>query len=230
MRNRFILVFVLLSAAFLANAQQFKHDSQVLEYIEDGKDLMAAGDYGKANTVFRKALATKKVLPTNFSYFFAEALFMVKQYKNSENFADKYISLAGKSGEYYGQASNLKSLVSEEFLAIRECNFCDLNGYRLHACQTCKGDKEQTQTCPHCKGNGITMCSKCIGKGVIISTNSLLQKTYHTCDLCDGEGLVSCPVCNGDKTITVACVTCLGTGLQSTDEICDHQPHLEIDY
>lgn len=213
----------------LASAQQFKHDSQVLKYIDEGKDLMSEGDYRRANTIFRKALATQKVLPTDFSYFFAEALFMVKQYKNSENFADKYISLAGKSGEFYSQASNLKSLISEEFIAIRECNFCDLNGYRLDTCQTCNGSKDQIQACPHCKGKGITMCSKCIGKGVIIATNSLLQKTYNTCDQCAGEGLVECPVCHGDKTITIACSSCLGLGLQSTNDICDHLPHIDIE-
>ena len=87
---------------------------------------MNSGQYAEANVTFRKMLASKKVLPTNMSYFFAETLYMIKQFHNSENFVNKYLKLAGKGGDYYDQAVGLQKLLEDKKTEIRNTNWLSL--------------------------------------------------------------------------------------------------------
>jgi tetratricopeptide (TPR) repeat protein len=226
---RYLLLVVLTSQACLLQAQidapePFIYDPAVLELIATAKKQMSAGDYEQANKTFRKALATNKTLPTEMSYLFAETLFVINQYQNSKNFVDKYLDLAGQGGDYYEKAVQLESMLEERFREIRECDYCNLSGYRYVECDNCGGTGKSVEICYNCKGNGVTTCPKCMGKGVLITYNSLGGRQYESCDLCDSKGYVTCPVCHGEKTLSGVCTVCLGTGKKVSSQICDHKP------
>lgn len=199
------------------------YDPDVVDLITLAKSQMSQGDYDKANRTFRKALATKKTLPTEMSYLFAETLFIINQYQNSRNFVEKYLDLAGQGGDYYEKAVELKGMLDDRFNEISDCEFCNLSGYRYIQCDNCNGAGHSVEQCYHCKGNGLTTCPKCTGNGVLISLNSLGGRQYQSCDLCDSKGYLTCTVCNGDKILSGVCTVCLGKGLKVSSQICNHE-------
>ncbi len=199
-------------------------DPDVLALIDKAKAQMDKGDYEGANITFRQALATKKVLPASMSYFFAKTLFIIHQNQNAKNFVEKYLQLAGRSGDYYEDALALKKMIDDEFEKIKNCEYCNLSGYRYVLCDNCNGLGVTVEECYNCHGNGMVMCPKCIGKGVLIHHDQLGDPIYEPCDLCDTKGYIVCPVCHGKKELSGRCSVCLGTGKKVSDIICNHQP------
>jgi len=198
------------------------YDQVVIDLMNQAKKEMQADNYDAANKIFRKALSTHKILPTDLSYLFAETLYVIHQYQNSLNFVDKYIDLAGQGGNYYDKAIELKALLNAEFNKIKECAFCNLSGYRYIPCDNCKALGVTTETCYNCKGSGATVCPKCMGEGVYITFNSFSGKQYHSCDICEGKGYIICSICEGNKILSGTCSVCLGTKQKVSAILCDH--------
>lgn len=226
MRAFLILTLVLsLSSSTWAQVdipQKIIYDQEVVDLVNKAKAQMKAENYEAANKTFRKALATRKILPTDLSYLFAETLYIIHQYQNSLNFVDKYIDLAGQGGNYYQKAVELKELLHTEFNKIKDCQFCNLSGYRYIECDNCHGVGQTSETCYNCKGSGATVCPKCMGEGVYITFNSFSGKQYHACDICEGKGYSTCHICEGDKILSGACSVCLGTKQKVSSILCDH--------
>ena len=202
--------------------QKIIYDQEVVDLMNKAKAEMKAENYEAANKTFRKALATQKILPTDLSYLFAETLYIIHQYQNSLNFVEKYIDLAGQGGNYYDKAIELKDLLNAEFNKIKECQFCNLSGYRYIECDNCHGVGQTSETCYNCKGSGATVCPKCMGEGVYITFNSFSGKQYHSCEICEGKGYSTCYICEGQKIISGACSVCLGTKQKVSSLLCDH--------
>lgn len=200
-----------------------QYDPEVVALVDQAKSLMDKNDYEGANKAFRKALATKKVLPTSMSYYFAETLFVIHQNQNARNFVEKYIQLVGRGGDHYDEAVRLKQLIDDKFEEIRNCDYCNLTGYRYVLCDNCNGLGQTVEVCYNCHGNGLIMCPKCIGRGVIITLNPFGEQIYSSCDLCDSKGYITCDVCDGTKEIAGTCNVCLGTGKKVSNIICNHQ-------
>lgn len=226
MKQFFVFFFLLgLSFSTLAQAelpQKIRYDQDVIDLMNKAKAEMKAEDYTAANKTFRKALATRKILPTNLSYLFAETLYIIHQYQNSLNFVDKYIDLAGQGGDYYDKAIELKGLLQAEFDKIKNCEYCNLSGYRYVLCDNCKGIGQTTETCYNCKGSGATVCPKCMGEGVYITFNSFSGKQYQACEICEGKGYSTCHICEGDKILSGTCSVCLGTKQKVSSTLCNH--------
>jgi len=214
-------IFILFSLQS-AYGQQ-KYDAEVIKYYDEGVNYYHNGEYHEANISFRNALATNKVLPTNLSYYFAETLYLIRQYQNSKNFVDKYLSLAGYGGDFYEEAAHLHELIEGEFLKIKECQRCNAFGYRLVPCERCDATGIEVLECPECNGKGNTLCPKCTGTGVVITKDALGQDHYETCDKCGGDGIIVCERCLGAKEITRVCVVCLGTKWRASNILCNHE-------
>jgi DnaJ-class molecular chaperone len=163
------------------------------------------------------------VLPTSLSYFFAETLYVIHQNQNAKNFIEKYIELAGQGGDYYADALRLQELIKIQFDEIKDCEYCNLSGYRYVVCDNCNGLGQTVEVCYNCNSHGLTMCPKCIGRGVLITANQLGSPTYSSCDMCDSKGYITCPVCHGTGELSGRCNVCLGTGQKVSKTICNHQ-------
>ena len=198
--------------------------------MDQARTFMEEENYQQANVVFRKILSLNAVIPNDMSYLFAETLYVLGQYKNSQNFLTKYLTLTGRTGSYYQEALDLQELLDGEMRAVRDCEFCNGNGFRLAACSTCKETGYLSRTCTQCRGVGKVQCRKCLGEGVIISLDALGQRKYETCDNCDSKGIHECPSCLGKKFIEATCPTCLGTKKMQTSVICNHQPLAQHDH
>jgi hypothetical protein len=198
-------------------------DNDIVALVDKAKAQMNQGDYEGANKTFRKALATKRVLPTSLSYFFAETLYVIHQNQNAKNFVEKYIELAGQGGDYYADALRLQELIKIQFDEIKDCEYCNLSGYRYVVCDNCHGLGQTVEVCYNCNSHGLTMCPKCIGRGVLITANQLGSPTYSSCDMCDSKGYITCPVCHGTGELSGRCNVCLGTGQKVSKTICNHQ-------
>lgn len=212
-----------LNESYYELARPPETDPRVEKYMQEAKAQMDKGNYKEANVTFRKILALNEVLPVNMGYLFAETLYMIGQYENSSNFLEKYMRLSGHGGDYYKQAEELNNLLAAKMEVIRNCSFCNHEGYRLAPCPACKQTGKIKQECHYCKGRGIATCTVCTGKGVVISKNVLGDNEYHSCTNCGTKGYVQCPVCKGARTTEVFCSRCGGDGLQPTDVICDHK-------
>ncbi len=234
MTRTLIAFFIFIGFANLAYAQtelpeKVIYDQEIIDLMNKAKAEMKAEDYGAANKTFRRALATRKILPTDLSYLFAETLYVVHQYQNSLNFVEKYLGLAGQGGNYYEKAIELKDLLNAEFEKIKNCDYCNLSGYRYVTCYNCEGVGSTTETCHNCKGSGKTVCPKCLGEGVYITFNSFSGKQYVECDVCEGKGYITCTLCLGEKILTGTCSVCLGTGKIASSTICNHEPDQLVD-
>ena len=216
-------VSVLLLISITAKSQQIQYDQEVSKYYNEGIAYFNDGDYHAANAAFRNALATNMVLPTNLSYYFAETLYYIRQFQNSRNFVEKYINLAGYGGDFYEEAIHLRELIDGEFQKIKDCQRCNSFGYRLISCERCETTGVEVTECPECKGTGNTLCPKCTGKGVLITLDAFNQNHYETCDKCQGEGVIVCELCEGHKEITRTCSLCFGTGIRTSNAICNHE-------
>jgi len=221
-----ILLFLFTGLASFAQDPDFpiqqQFDPEVEALITRARQQMEANDFEGANASFRRALATKKVLPTSMSYFFAKTLFVIHQNQNAKNFVEKYIELAGQGGDYYEEAIRLRDLIDAEFKAIEECDLCNLSGYRYTICDNCEGLGQTVEVCYKCYGNSPIMCPQCIGRGVVITTTKFGEKIYSSCNRCESRGYIDCPVCHGEKEISGRCSICLGTGKKVSKDICTH--------
>ena len=211
-------LILLLSFSLTAFSQNTLED-----LMQKGKAYVDTKNYEEANLVFRKILTLNEVIPSEFCYYFAETLYNLNQYQNSKNFIEKYYDLTENSGEFYQQVQQLENLVDNEIEKILQCQLCDKKGYRLQTCSTCSGGGKIVDECSYCKGKGKIGCSICRGEGVIIKVNVFNEKEYHTCHHCGGSGVELCSECKGEKTIEKECIACNGTGLESTDIICNHE-------
>ncbi len=229
--NKIFLILLVISYAQLPSTraqspkipppQQFTNE--VVALVDKAKLLMDEGNYEEANVYFRKALATKRVLPSSMSYYFAETLFVIHQNQNAKNFIDKYIELVGQGGDHFDKAIRLKSLIESQFDEIKNCGFCNFSGYRYVVCDNCNGLGQTVEVCYNCNGNGLIMCPKCIGRGVLITSNTFGEQFYSSCDLCTSRGYITCTICHGDKELSGRCNVCLGTGKKVSKTICNHQ-------
>lgn len=227
-RYRLIIITWLFSVFFQEVAAQAPRISQEIETLmKKAVSEMNGRKYEEANLTFREMLASKKVLPTNMSYYFAETLYMINQYHNSENFLSKYIELAGKGGDYYAQALELQTLLTNKKNEIKDCDYCNVFGYRLSTCQLCDGIGSLASTCYYCKGLGKTSCLTCKGDGVIVTKNIFDVAEYKSCHVCQTNGYHACKVCHGNKIINNQCPDCLGSRLIATKKICDHKPAID---
>ena len=168
-------------------------------------------------------LKLKAVLPTEMSYLFAETLFKVGQFENSMNFLKKYQQLTDRGSDYYPLSVELEKQLNAQLQIIYNCELCNRKGYTLVGCKNCNQLGKTVQACKHCRGHGITTCSVCTGAGVVITTNQFEEKEYRSCEKCASKGFIECPVCQGKKEIELQCQSCHGSGMQATNELCDHR-------
>lgn len=222
MQKTLLLYLLLQFTMFKMIAQPSRTDYELNQKMKRALSFMEDKDYSNANTVFRNILATEKVLPNNLSYHFALTLYHIEQYRNSKSFLDKYLKLTGKGGDFYEEAKQLSLLLDEAFMAISECDLCDINGYKFLTCSFCKGQKSTVEKCTKCQAMGIIKCQQCKGEGVVITTNSFGENKYQTCNRCEGKAIHTCDLCNGQKYLNLVCNICLGTGQESSTIICTH--------
>lgn len=219
----FSLLVSIFSFSFLESYAQRKVGTKNQALMREALDYMDMKDYEAANETFREMLRTGEVLPTSMTYHFAETLYMLKQYQNSQNFLEKYLELTGENGDYFQEAKELKELLANELDEVRKCKLCTVLGYRLRECLRCEGHGEIMGACLVCNGEGKVPCKKCDGKGVIIRRGAMGATTYQSCDRCENKGYHTCDNCHGEKEIMQVCPVCIGSGQKITDIICDHK-------
>ena len=223
MRIKLYLSLIFLVTLF-SNLQAQSDDYYQL--MDKGKQFMANNNFNQANVVFRQVLTLNVEIPAEFCYYFAETLFQIGQYKNSQDFINKYYELTERSGKYINEVKALEALLKAQTSSARTCNLCDEHGYIKGTCSTCKGEGHLSENCGICFGKGKVSCTLCAGNGVIIFVNVFGAREYNTCHRCDGKGYEACPRCDGDGTEEHSCPTCNGTGFVKKRTVCDHdQPN-----
>ncbi|MCC5921085.1 MAG: tetratricopeptide repeat protein [Cyclobacteriaceae bacterium] len=221
-----IIIIILLGLFFClapaeAQAQDISHQMQ--SRLEKAKQSMDAGDYGAANKQFRQMLSMEEDLPVNMSYLFAETLYMLRQFENAKNFLNRYLKIEGVRGDYYDRALRLQKELDKKIKEIEDCNLCSSKGYKMTSCSQCNGDGELEAPCKKCQGKGNIVCRDCMGDGVRLTVGRVGGIAYEDCKKCSQKGYHACNQCNGEKKIKQDCEKCLGSGLEDTKEICDHQ-------
>ncbi|MCG8474249.1 MAG: hypothetical protein MI784_02015 [Cytophagales bacterium] len=194
------------------------------EFYSKAKEQMVQGNYQEANVNFRKALSLKQKMPTDLCYFFAETLYQIQQFQNSENFINKYLELTGSHGKYFSEASALKKRLNDRLEAIKACSLCDSKGFRFGTCNFCSSSGQAAYQCPTCSGTGNLMCQKCMGEGILITKNSQNENRYSNCGQCKQKGYVTCPKCHGEKVLSGVCSICQGTKKTNGKTVCTHKP------
>jgi hypothetical protein len=222
---KFVVLLTLLLGLAQFGFAQVPNLGQTSRLMNAAKSAMQQSDYELANHHFRQIIDSKVPIPSEMPFLFAETLFHLGQYHNSQSFLQKYLEINGFKGDHYHEAKQLEEQLKEPLATIQSCQFCDRKGYRYNACPTCEGRKQIEQDCSYCKGHGIVGCSRCAGKGMITKKNVFNIVEYFECQRCDGKGRLTCPQCEGSNKEFSQCKTCKGTGALPSDELCDHEEH-----
>jgi hypothetical protein len=202
---------------------------QTDRWMKGALSAMERKDYQTANSIFRNLIDSGLSLPDEMPYYFAETLFQLGQYDNSNNFLKKYLELTGFNGQNYQGASELKEKLKNPIAQIQSCELCDRRGYRYETCFTCEGHRHTEQSCNYCKSKGIVGCSRCGATGMIKRINVFNIVEFFECERCSGKGRLSCPECEGSGKETAECKTCGGLGKLPSDSICNHKTSSSVE-
>lgn len=226
---RYLFFFILMMVfGGTLHAQVSPNLGNTTRLMNQGTDALKAGEYEKANEIFRQLIESNAPIPSEMPYFFAETLYQLKQFDNSLNFLNKYLDLNGFKGQHYQEAKALESKLEEPLKEIAACQFCDKKGYRLITCTTCSGEKLVEQECTLCKAQGVVGCSRCAGKGIVTKKNVFNIMEYYECERCAGSGRLTCPRCEGTQLEYGECRTCAGTGHLESELLCNHRENQPI--
>jgi tetratricopeptide (TPR) repeat protein len=229
MNKAYIMLILLIGmCSYQAQAQVRPNLGSTTRLLNQAVDAMEREDFPKANEYFRQIIQSNVPIPPEMPYLFAETLFHLGQFDNSQNFLNKYLDLNGFKGEHYEEARELKAKLVPKMEEIKSCQFCDRKGYRLVDCTTCNGSSHIEQDCRICRGNGIVGCSRCAGKGLVTKKNVFNIVEYYDCERCDGNGRLTCLKCEGDKVEYGECQVCQGAGVSSSEVLCDHNENNQL--
>ncbi|SEI90590.1 hypothetical protein SAMN05192553_101787 [Cyclobacterium xiamenense] len=220
--KKFLLALFLILGPITAWAQHQPSLGSTARLMEMALAAMSNEKYTEANGHFRELIASNLPIPPEMPFHFAETLYQLGQYHNSENFVRKYLDLNGFKGEHYSEARDLLQKLESPLAAIKACNLCDAKGYRYATCATCDGEGHTDQACSLCRGRGIIGCSRCAGDGMVTKKNVFNIVEYFECERCKGQGRLTCTQCEGSLLEHGDCPTCSGNGTIGSETVCDH--------
>jgi tetratricopeptide (TPR) repeat protein len=91
----------------------FPEDVVAMSVIDEGKRLMAEGDYEEAVERFEQSVTMSPSQPRGY-YFLAEVSFLQRQYQQALAFLKKAELLFGSSPEWQGEVCALRGAIYEE--------------------------------------------------------------------------------------------------------------------
>ena len=173
-----LAIFIVLISNTLYS--QTESRQSLLIEIEEGVDLMDAGNYIEADRKFKRALRNLEVLPAEISFYFGKNSYFLDQYKQAINWLNKYIELKGTKGRFFEE--------SVEYLNRAEM------AYKLETEQNSNNViSELTKSNEFdCKGNTHFKCPICLGEGVLLKPGKMNNVVYQTCPYCIGDGYITC--------------------------------------
>jgi tetratricopeptide (TPR) repeat protein len=175
-----LFVLILLHTVFIPAFSQIDPEAQYEIIMEEGVDLMDAGDYEGADKKFKQVLRNMEVLPADITFYFGKNSYFLDQYKQSINWLNKYIELKGTQGRFFDECVNYLKRAEMAYNLETERNtrqvyseFSQLNEF-------------------DCKGHSYFQCPLCSGEGVLIKPGKMNNTIYQTCPFCKGNGILSC--------------------------------------
>lgn len=214
-RELFTILILILGITFNTFSQ-----SELNSQIEKAKGLLDKGDYVEAEKAFKKIIkSNQEGLPDEISYFYGLALLKLNKNNQAKAFLERYLTLTGDKGEFYGQTKELMVLLQPKI-----CSKC--NGKNvvdsLITCQTCSGTGIIDNNCNSCLGKGIVRCAWCHGKGIVPIKNAFNVTNYQQCNRCAAKGTLVCIICQGDQRPKIGCKKCGGIGSLLSKVKCSH--------
>ncbi|MTI23222.1 hypothetical protein E1176_19495 [Fulvivirga sp. RKSG066] len=159
--------------------QEHAKNAALMRKMDQGVDLMNAGDNLKAEEIFKTVLKQSKIVPTDLCFYFGKNSYQLDKYQQSIDWLNKYIEIKGTTGRFYEESISLLELAKEQFLKVRNT------------------DRKEAQTVfslnyeVDCGPTGKVVCPVCQGEGVIISQGAF-GRTYKHCPYSDEHGLLTC--------------------------------------
>lgn len=81
--------------------QRQRQNSEIMNMMEQGVDLMEQNNYKAAEQKFKQVLQSAKVIPSDLCYFFGKNSFYLNKFQQSIDWLNKYVELKGTGGRYY---------------------------------------------------------------------------------------------------------------------------------
>jgi tetratricopeptide (TPR) repeat protein len=175
-----IFLFFVLPSVFTQAAAQIDVESQYKLIMDEGVDLMEAGDYEAADKKFKQVLRNLDVLPADITFYFGKNSYFLDQYKQSINWLNKYLELKGTQGRFFDECVNYLKRSELAYTLETENNS-----------QQVLNEFSQTNEFD-CKGKTHFQCPLCSGEGVLIKPGKMNNTIYQTCPFCNGNGFLSC--------------------------------------
>ena len=178
---RFYYIFLLLTLSLNLSAfAQADTRQSLMVTIEEGVDLMDAGDYVGADRKFKFALRNLEVLPAEICFYFGKNSYFLDQYKQSINWLNKYIELKGTKGRFFDECVDYLNRSEMAFKLESEKN------------SEAVVDELTRSNEFDCKGHTHFKCPICLGEGVLLKPGKMNDILYQTCPYCNGEGYITC--------------------------------------
>jgi len=172
-------------------AQDDRFDKEeTSERIEEASRQMYAGNYEVSYQEFKSILDEAKSLPPEICYYFGVNSFQLEKYKQSINWLNKYLELAGTNGEHSESCETYLELAEEAYRTENKENK-NMQTDSLYVSEELAPANYDINEVLDCSKYGKIICPVCKGKGVIIK-EGLFGKEYQTCPYCDDFGYMSC--------------------------------------
>lgn len=175
-----MLNLFLLAVTITPSYSQMDEEARYELIMEQGVDLMEAGNYEAADMKFKQVLRNLEVLPADITFYFGKNSYFLDQYKQSINWLNKYIELKGTQGRFFEESVN--------YLKRAEM------AYKLETEQNSRQVYNEFSQSNEfdCKGQTHFQCPLCNGEGVLIKPGKMNNTIYQTCPFCKGNGLLTC--------------------------------------
>jgi hypothetical protein len=206
---RSVLIFSIVCYSSLSMSQ-IKEDTLVKAYFREAKRDIENKNFEKAQQSFKKIMSLHESMPDELAYYLGYTEMHLKKYKVARDAFNKYLSLTGPKGEFYG-----KTLEAIKLMDCEETGFFE----ERITCEECDGAGVEIIPCRGCKGKGKIFCMVCGGTGVSKIKSDFGDK-FNTCSTCRGTGHADCPKCGGHKQEKANCYACDGTGKQRVKQSC----------
>jgi hypothetical protein len=176
----FILLTLTILISFTFAHAQIDEETRFRLIMEDGVDLMEAGNYEEADLKFKQILRNMEVLPADITFYFGKNSYFLYQYKQSINWLNKYIQLKGTQGRFFDESVSYLKRAEMAYKLETERNtqevlneFSKINEF-------------------DCNGKTHFQCPLCTGEGVLIKPGKMNNTLYQTCPFCNGNGFLTC--------------------------------------
>ena len=177
-------------------------------------------NFKEADYFFRKGLRENIAMSSTDFYYYGLTLYKLNKIEAAEKFLKDFISSNTNDTILIRNATILLKKLNP-----KNCKICNGSFYFTidTICSKCDGKGTILSICKYCNGTKKIPCSQCMGVGFITYSDLFSKKKFKICETCFGNKIFLCDKCLLNSGETKICEICKGKGVISLRKSCKHE-------